>query len=555
MRTRDGCIRFYGLVGVLALMSAACAPQEPSTQATDTAEVVTTTPAEPTEGARVEEAEITYVTTQTTATLDPAIHVDESQSILVINAYDSLLIPNSETGEPESNVATDWEVSDDGQTYTFKLRDDIRFHDGATLTADDVVFSMDRMLSIGQGFSFLWEGVLEPGDTTAVDDHTVEFQLARPHSPFLASLVQFFIVNKNLVLENLQPGDLGEFEDYGQAFLAENEAGSGAYGVRQFQPGTLVVLEAFEDYWKGWEPGQVTQVNFQVIGEHATEKLMIEQGEADIVEQWLDAQLFEDLKKVEGVTVQEDPSAQLFFLTLNTNNEPLDDVSFRRALSYTFPYDVVAEQIFGGAVQAQGPVPIRMPGHAEGVVVYEQNLERAREELEKSDVDPVSVQLTYVYVDTIESERKVGLAFQDALRELGIELEIRGETFARITEMVTTPETTPDMVAIFHTAKYPSPDSHSYAMFHPEAHGTYMSASWFQNEVLSRLLEEARAAATQEEATAKYQEAQGIVAEEAAAIFATNSVHRIAHRDRIQGYKYVPILGWDLYFYQLRVSE
>lgn len=555
MSKRDGLLRKVGLVGALALLSSACASQDPSTEATEATEVVTTTPAEPTVGAGVDEAEISYVTTQTTATLDPAVHVDESQSILVINAYDSLLIPNPETGEPEANVATEWEVSDDGRIFTFKLRDDIRFHDGTPLTAEDVVFSMDRMVTIGQGFSFLWEGVLEPGATTAVDDHTVQFQLTQSHSPFLASLVQFFIVNKNLVMENLQPGDFGEFQDYGQAFLVENEAGSGAYEVSQFQPGSLVVFDAFEDYWKGWEPGQATRVNFRVIGEHATEKLMIEQGEADIVEQWLDPQLFDDLKKVEGVVVQEDPSAQLFFLTLNTNNEPLDDVSFRRGLSYAFPYDVVAEQIFGGAVQAQGPVPIRMPGHAEGVRVYEQDLDTARAEMEESDVDPAGVELTYVYVDTIESERKVGLAFQDALRELGIELEIRGETFARITEMVTTPETTPDMVAIFHTAKYPSPDSHSYAMFHPEAHGTYMSASWYQNEAVSRLLEEARAATTQEEATAKYQEAQGIVAEEAAAIFATNSVHRIAHRDRIQGYQYVPILGWDLYFYQLRVSE
>lgn len=553
MSGRDGWIRI-SILAVLALLAAACAPAEEATLPTPEAEEVTAT-TEPPEEVAVEEAEITYVTTQTTATLDPAVHVDETESIMVINTYDSLLVPNPETGEPESNVATDWEVSDDGQTYIFTLREDIRFHDGSQLTAEDVVFSMDRMLSIGQGFAWLWEGVLDPGDTTAVDDQTVQFELNRPHSPFLASLVQFLIVNKDLVMENLQAGNFGEFQDFGQAFLAENEAGSGAYGVSQFQPGTLVVLEAFEDYWRGWEPGQVTRVNFRVIGEHATEKLMIEQGEADIVEQWLDPQLFEDLKRVDGVTVQEDPSSQLFFLSLNTVNEPLDDLDFRRALSYAFPYDVVAEQIFGGAVQAQGPVPIRMPGHATDVRVYEHDLDQAREDLERSGVDPAGVKLTYVYVDVLESERRVGLAYQDALRELGIDLEIRGETWARITEMVTDPDATPDMVAIFHTAKYPSPDSHSYAMFHPEAHGTYMSASWYENEEVSRLLEEARTAITQEEATAKYEDAQRIVTEEAAALFATNSIHRIAYRDRIQGYEYVPILGWDLYFYQLRVLE
>lgn len=190
MSVQDGWIRITAVLAGMALLAAACAPvQEGADPAPEAREEVTTTSAKPTEEAAVEQAEITYITTQTTATLDPAVHLDESESILVINTYDSLLVPNPETGEPEPNVATEWEVSDDGQTYTLTLREDIRFQDGSQLTAEDVVFSMERMFSIGKGFSFLWEGVLEPGDTTAADDQTVQFQLNRPHSPFLASLV------------------------------------------------------------------------------------------------------------------------------------------------------------------------------------------------------------------------------------------------------------------------------------------------------------------------------------------------------------------------------
>lgn len=547
------------LTAFLLLAVACAAPAGPQTAAEAPAEEEPAAPAQEEEVSAKEsmadEGTVTYVTTQTTATLDPALHTDETESVMVINAYDSLLIPDDE-GNPSPNVATEWEVSDDGTVYTFKLRDDVTFHDGTNLTADDVVYSMDRMLSIQKGYSWLWDGILDPGDTTAVDDYTVQFELNEAYSPFLATLVQLFIVNKDLLVENQAEGDYGEFGDYGQDFLTKQDAGSGAYVITHYEPGTLITFEAFDDYWKGWDaPNHVQKVQFRLIGEHATEKLMLEQGEADIVEQWLDPQLFEDLKKAEGVVVQEDPSAQLFFLTMNTAKAPLDDVHVRRAISYAFDYETAADQIMGGAAQARGPVPRLMPGHNEDVMVYEQDMEKAKEELAQSQYAGEDLKITYVYVVTLESERKIGLLMKDNLSELGIDVEIQGEQWARITEMATDPETSPHMVAIFHTAKYPHPDSHTFAMFHPSAHGTYMSASWYQNPEASELLQEARLATTQEEAMELYKQAQEIVTEEAAALFVTNSVHRIAYRDRVEGYNYVPILGWDLYWYNLRVKN
>lgn len=548
------------LLTALLLLAVACAaPAGPQTAAEAPAEEELAAPAKeeeaPAKESMADEGTITYVTTQTTATLDPALHTDETESVMVINAYDSLLIPDDE-GNPTPNIATEWDVSDDGTVYTFKLRDDITFHDGSGLMADDVVYSMNRMLSIQKGYSWLWSDILEPGNTTAVDDYTVEFKLNKAYSPFLATLVQLFIVNKDVLVENQADGDYGEFGDYGQEFLTREDAGSGAYVITHYEPGTLITFEAFDDYWKGWDaPNHVQKVQFRLIGEHATEKLMLEQGEADIVEQWLDPQLFEDLKKAEGVVVQEDPSAQLFFLTLNTAKAPLDDVHVRRAISYAFDYETAANQIMGGATQARGPVPRLMPGHNEDVMVYEQDMEKAKEELAQSEYAGQDLKITYVYVSTLESERKIGLLLKDNLSELGIDVEIQGEQWARITDMVTDPETSPHMVAIFHTAKYPSPDSHTFAMFHPSAHGTYMSASWYQNPEVSELLQEARLATTQEEAMELYKQAQETVTEEAAALFITNSVHRIAYRDRVEGYNYVPILGWDLYWYNLRVKS
>jgi peptide/nickel transport system substrate-binding protein len=122
-------------------------------------------------------------------------------------------------------------------------------------------------------------------------------------------------------------------------------------------------------------------------------------------------------------------------------------------------------------------------------------------------------------------------------------------------ELAAQPDTAPHFMAIFHTAKYPSPDGHTYLMFHPDAWGTYMSSSFYENPEVSELLDEARAATETEEQYEYYGQVQEIVADEAAALFIANPLHRMAHRDRVNGYNFVGVLGYDLTWYPLRVEE
>ncbi|HEY64510.1 MAG TPA: ABC transporter substrate-binding protein [Caldilineae bacterium] len=499
------------------------------------------------------EIAITYATQQTTVTLDPALHVDETQSLHVMNVYDPLVFP-TKGGPPRPHLAESWEVSDDGLTYTFHLRKGVKFHDGTELTAEDVAFSMDRMLSIGKGFSWLWKGVLDPGDTEAVDDYTVVFHLNKPYGPFLATLVQLFIVNKDLLMANKQDGDYGEFGDYGMAFLNQQDAGSGPYWVETYEPGVKTVFRKFDDYWGGWEPGQVDKATFLIVSEMATQKLMLQRGEVDMIEQWHSVETFEELKQSPGIVVEEDPNVQLFFLSMNNKKPPLDNVEVRRAISYAFDYDTAVNVIFKGAAQARGPVPILLPGHNPNTIQYTRDLEKAKKHLEASGIDPSQYKLNYVYVTGLESEEKIGLLLQANLKELGFEVELQPEPWARMVELVSKPETAPHFMAVFHTAKYPSPDGHTYLMFHPNAWGTYMSCSYYENPEVSALLEEARATVDTEKRYELYGKVQEIVADEAAALFIANPLHRIAHRDRITGYTFLGVLGYDLTWYPLRVK-
>ncbi len=553
-------LSILGLLLVFTLVATQCvvpatpaAPEAPAEPAE--AEAPAEAPEE--EAAPAEEPEeisITYATQQTTVTLDPAIHVDETESFHVMNVYEPLVWP-TKGGAPQPHLAESWEVSDDGLTYTFKLKEGVKFHDGTELTAEDVAFSMDRMLSLGKGFSWLWQDVLDVGDVEVVDNYTVAFHLNEPYGPFLSTLVQFFVVNKDLLVENQEDGDYGEFGDYGQAFLNQQDAGSGPYYVDVYEPGTKTVFRKFDDYWGGWEPGQVTEATFLIVSELATQKLMLQKGEVDFIEQWHSVESFEELKQADGVVVEEDPNVQLFFLSMHNENPPLDNEDVRKAISYAFDYDTAVDIIFAGAAQARGSVPVLLPGHNPDATQYTYDVELAKEHLAASGIDPGEYPLNYVYVSGLESEEKIGLLLQSNLKELGFELEMQPEPWARMVELVAQPDTAPHFMAIFHTAKYPSPDGHTYLMFHPNAWGTYMSSSFYENPEVSDLLDKARAATETEEQYEYYGQVQEIVADEAAALFIANPLHRMAHRDRVEGYDFIGVLGYDLTWYPLRVEE
>lgn len=133
--------------------------------------------------------------------IDPAVGSDFSSSSSLVNLYDSLVYPDAK-GDPLPHVAAAWETSEDTLTWTFHLRDDVTFHDGTPLTAEDVKYSMDRLTTIGEGYAFLFLGRL--ASTDVIDDYTVQFNLAQPFGPFLSTLYRLYILNKDVVEANIE---------------------------------------------------------------------------------------------------------------------------------------------------------------------------------------------------------------------------------------------------------------------------------------------------------------------------------------------------------------
>lgn len=503
------------------------------------------------------EVPFTHIETQIITAIDPQAAVDESSLHSAINLYDPLIYPNVEEGSmnPRPHIAESWQISPDGRTYTFKIRRGVKFHSGRELTADDVAWSMDRMLRLKRGFSWVFAPVLDLGATQVVDPYTVRMRLKEAYAPFLGALELFFIMDKNLIMANLRPGPFGEFGDYGASFLERQDAGSGPFRMERWDRATEMVMVRFPDYWRGWKEGKITRVFYKTVTEEATVKTLLIAGQADMVPQWLSAQSFQELKQTPGIVVKEDPTVQLFHLQMNTKKPPLNNVKLRQAISYAFDYDKALQQIFLGGTKARGPVPVRTPGWAPNVPLYSRNLTKARELMAEAGVQPGQVTLEYVWVTALPLERLIGLLLQSNLQEIGIKVEIVGEPWANVVARATKPETTPHITAIFDTLKYPHVDSHTYGMYHPTCWGTFRCMSYYENPEVSRVLEAARRVVDTKEQMRLYQEAQVMIARDAPSIYVANPLHRIAFRNYVKGYRYVGLLGFDVNFWDYTIER
>ncbi|MFQ5795429.1 MAG: ABC transporter substrate-binding protein [Candidatus Bipolaricaulia bacterium] len=501
------------------------------------------------------ETVFTYGTTQATMLFDPGRHVDETQSINVFNTYDPLVRPIRIGGQLVIRpwLAESWSASPNAQTWTFNLRKGVKFHDGTELTAEDVAFSMDRMTRIGLGYASLWRGLLGPGDTVAADRYTVVFNLRQPFAIFVPTLVQFFIVNKDLCLANEQAGDLC------QNYLVNHDVGSGPFEVESVEIGREITFRKFDDYFMG--PALVDKVVWQVIPEPATQVAALKAGAIDMVDQWLTPEVYEDLERTSGIVVQRDSQLQLYLHQMNNKKPPFDDVHCRRAVLYAFDYETAINDIFRGGAQAVGPVPVLAPGWNAALQPYTRDLEAARRELAQckySAQELRNMELTYLWVSTAPIEERLGLLMRDNLKDIGLNIKLESMLWAQVLETTESPETARHFTAIFHTLKIPHPDSHTYLMFHPgtrAAGGNYINVNYFEKPTASDLLDRARVTVDSTEQLQLYAQAQEIVNEDAASLFIANPEHRIAFRDYVKGYTFNGILGYDLFFWKIRIDR
>ena len=465
--------------------------------------------------------------------IDPAKASDYADSVLMFNLYDTLVIPNE--GKPgfQPFLATGWDVSADGLTYTIKLRDDVKFQSGNPLTADDVVFSLERMKTIGQGLSYLFEKV---ENVEASDPHTVVFKLSEPNAPFISALVRLPIIDKTLVMDNLGDGD-GEMGDWGQAFLSQHTAGSGAYAIESHNPQSETDMVKNPDYFLGVPAVAPDRVRFRYGLEPATVRTLIAQGEHDISSQWLPPEVLKSLAN-NGAQLLTEKGTTEFYIKLNTAKPPFDDPECRLAMRYAFDYDTgikmvaITDDVSQGS-PATGALPVGMMGALPEAGAMKQDLEKAKEHLANCKYPASDMNVEISWIGEVPLEERFALLMQANLQQIGVASTIRKVPWALFTEQVTKPENTPNISQVFVNTITGDPDTLLYPMYHSADTGTWMSPEHLSDPKVDAMLEAGRKESDPQKRAEIYTDLNTYLVSIAPSIYAQDQTAVFAASDKV----------------------
>src|SRR3989475_3170602 len=206
-------------------------------------------------------------------TLDPHAVFDVGRVAVRLNLYDGLYrwLDNPPVLHPW--LAESHTVSADGLTYTFKLRQGVKFHDGAEVTAEDVRYSTERIFAGKKGAAALLSTMVAPGSTKALDRYTVQFTLGKPAAIVLAVAPEIHVVNSALLKKHEKDGD------WGAAWLVSNDAGSGSYMLTRYDPAIGFIARRFAGHFMRWAPRYIDEVEFRHVKEDNTRVLGMIKGD------------------------------------------------------------------------------------------------------------------------------------------------------------------------------------------------------------------------------------------------------------------------------------
>ncbi|MFG1346842.1 ABC transporter substrate-binding protein [Xanthobacter autotrophicus DSM 431] len=269
------------------------------------------------------------------------------------NTYDRLIthemtekdgVPYYDRDKLRGELAEDMNIGD--MSVTFKLKKNATFQDGTPVTAKDVKWSLDRAVSVGGFPTFQMKaGSLEkPEQFVVVDDHTVRVDFLRKDRltiPDLAVIVPC-VINSELVKKNAT-----EKDPWGLEYTKQNTAGSGAYRVTKWTPGTEVIFERFDD-WKGGPLPKIKRVIWRMVPSAGNRRALLERGDADISYD-LPNKDFMELKQAGKLTITSVPySNGVQYIGMNVKNPPFDNPKVREAVAYAIPYEKIMEAVLYG---------------------------------------------------------------------------------------------------------------------------------------------------------------------------------------------------------------
>jgi peptide/nickel transport system substrate-binding protein len=474
--------------------------------------------------------------------LDPHALSDVPMQGYMINVYDTLYVNKENPPKLEPWLATGHTVSEDGTTVEFKLHDGVKFHDGSPLTSADVVWSYQRMLNVKKGPAAAFLPVLDPSSVTAPDARTVVFRLKKPYAPFVAATPLVAIVNRRLIEPNIKDND------WGQAWLASNAAGSGSYiaDISTYQPVQQIDLKRNHDHFMGWSDNKspIEIVRKRTISETTTRVNALIKGDVDSTDSYLPVDQVERVMASKTATVSKDQSMRVMVLRMNNKKPPFDNLNFRLAMSHAFNYKGFIDGVLkGNAVRNPGPIPFNLWGAPKDLAAYDFNVDKAKEFLAKAKVEgaPVDREIEINIQEHLAQTTQAAQILQQGCRKVGINLKIVPNLWPQLIASTAKSDTTPDMWVHWVSSYFIDPENWIGQMYDSQFQGTWKASCWYKNDKVDALLREARGLEDQGKRQSLYEEASRLVVADAADIWIYNAIELRGLSNRLRGFHFTPI--------------
>ena len=365
------------------------------------------------------------MSTNDIVSLDPQVAFEFGSTGVDAQIYDRLFdyLPDKyETAVP--SVAESWKTSDDGKIWTFHIKKGIKFHSGNLLTADDVVYSIQRLVGLNDQPAFiLTQFDITADSVRAVDKHTVEITMGKKYAGgiFMACLasVASSIVDSKEVMQHIANTDKYPKGDFGTTWLSRNSAGSGAFILRKWEKGDKIILDANKDHFA--HPPKVKRIVIKDITEAASRRLQVEKGDLDIA--WNLTQ--DDIKSVKDnkdLVIKRYSDDKVYYLGMNVTKEGLKDNRVRTAIRYAIDYKTLTDDLLGGAARQTGTfIPKGFAGY-EDKIVYKKDLEKARGLMKEAGyADGLELQMDH---GNQTPYPELAQAIQNHLAQIGIKLTL-----------------------------------------------------------------------------------------------------------------------------------
>ena len=466
--------------------------------------------------------------------LDPGRGFEVAGTGVMAQVYDRLLdFPVGVFDKPEPSLAESWKVSADGLVWTFNLRKDVKFHSGNPMTADDVVYSFQRVIQLKDQPAFiLTQFGLTPESVKALDRYTVQITLPKKFAGglFLSCMTAAVasVMDSQVVKQHIAKTDKFPDGDFGATWLNANSAGSGPFILRKWEKNDAVVMDANPAHFRF--PPKVKRVILKDIPEATSRRLQVEKGDLDIAWQMLPDQVIE-MAKNKDLRIAKTTATQILYMGMNVTHGPLADKRVRQAIRYAIDYEGIVGKILGGAgKQINTIIPEGFAGY-EARIIYKTDLNKARE-LMKEAGQAQGFETTLDHMDATP-QPELAQAIQSALSQIGIKVQINKMVGAQLYPKYRAQKH--DMILGAWGPDYPDPHTNVQPFADYKAN-QLAYRNMYYNDQTAKMTQEAGQEMDNARRIATYQAINKIIQDDGPYAFLYQPVYLHAVRTNVQGF-------------------